>query len=70
VLVVAIASKHGAVSWGLSHRLMIFCPHTGVPVDTGPVLNEIGALAPPQVLVDCCECGEDHGWMIEHALLR
>ena len=67
-----VTSRHGAASWGLSQRLMIFCPHTNVPVDTGHVLDEIGVLSPqPQVvLVDCTECGEDHAWIIENAFLQ
>jgi hypothetical protein len=50
---------------------MIFCPHTGLPVDTLHELGEIGRLAPhAQTLVDCAECGEDHGWTIEDAFLQ
>jgi hypothetical protein len=71
VVMPSVASTHGAANWGLSQRLMIFCPHTGLPVDTGHELTEIGHLAPqPQRLVDCPECGEDHGWMIEDAFLQ
>ena len=50
---------------------MIFCPHTGLPVDTG---NELTALArigsQPQLLIDCIECGQDHDWRIEDAFLE
>jgi hypothetical protein len=66
-----VGSKHGAASWGLSRRLMIVCPRTGVPVDTGHELAEIGALAPQlQDLVDCTECGERHGWTLTDAFLK
>ena len=65
-----VASTQEAASWHLAQRLMIFCPHTGLPVDTGNELSAIGRLAPrPQVLIDCIECGQDHGWLIEEAFL-
>jgi hypothetical protein len=65
------ASTHGAASWGLAQRLKIFCPHTGLPVDTGHELVEIGRIAPQrQLLIDCSECGEDHAWTIEDAFLE
>jgi hypothetical protein len=71
VVVNAVASTQEAANWRLSQRLMIFCPHTGIPVDTGHELTEIGRLAPqPQMLIDCIECGEDHHWTIEDAFLE
>jgi hypothetical protein len=67
----SVASTQETARWQLSQRLMIFCTQTGVPVHTGHELIEIGALAPqPQVLIDCGECGEDHGWTIEDAFLQ
>jgi hypothetical protein len=67
----SVASTQETATWQLSQRLMIFCPHTGMPVDTGHELTEIGRLAPqPQMLIDCTECGEDHGWTIEEAFLQ
>jgi hypothetical protein len=71
VVMTSIASTHETAIWQLTQRLMIFCPHTGSPIDTGHELTEIGRLAPqPQVLIDCPECGEDHGWTIEDAFLQ
>jgi hypothetical protein len=71
VLGMTTVASHEGTSWQASQRLMIFCPHTGLPVDTRHELREIGRLAPhPQILVDCAECGEDHGWTIEDAFLQ
>ena len=54
----------------LLRRLMIRCPETGLPADTGFELSEIPALAAqPQILVDCLECGQDHPWQLEDAFL-
>ena len=54
----------------LLRRLMIRCPQTGLPADTGFELSEIPALAPQQqVLIDCLECGQDHPWQLEDAFL-
>ena len=51
-------------------RLMIRCPRTGLPTDTGFELEEIPALgAEHQILVDCLECGQDHPWQLEDAFL-
>jgi hypothetical protein len=66
-----VTSTHEAAGWQLSQRLHIFCPYTGLPVDTGHELAEVGRLAPrPQMLIDCTECGEDHDWVIEDAFLQ
>ena len=71
MVMTTVTSTHGAAGWQLSQRLHIFCPYTGLPVDTGHQLTEVGRLAPqPQMLIDCTECGEDHGWMIEDAFLQ
>jgi hypothetical protein len=71
MVMTTVTSTHEAASWQLSQRLHIFCPYTGLPVDTGHELTEVGRLAPqPQTLIDCTECGEDHGWMIEEAFLQ
>ena len=54
----------------LLRRLMIVCPATGRPADTGFELSGIPeASARQQILVDCLECGQDHGWRIEDAFL-
>ena len=67
----SVASTQKTAIWHLSQRLMIFCPHTGLPVDTGHELTEIGRLRPqPQTLIDCIECGQDHGWLIEDTFLE
>jgi hypothetical protein len=71
LMMTTITSTHEATSWQLSQRLHIFCPHTGLPVDTGHELIEVDRLAPQaQMLIDCIECGEDHGWVIEDAFLQ
>jgi hypothetical protein len=51
-------------------RVMIRCPLTDEPVDTG----HEPASAPTirrevQLLVDCTECGQDHMWRMEDAFL-
>ncbi len=54
----------------LLRRLMITCPETGMPADTGFELAEIPDLgAQQQILVDCLECGQDHPWQLEDAFL-
>jgi hypothetical protein len=54
----------------LLRRLMIMCPATGHPADTGFELSGVpAASARQQVLVDCLECGQDHEWSIEDAFL-
>ena len=54
----------------LLRRLMIRCPRTGLPADTGFELAEIPALgAQHQILIDCLECGQDHPWQLEDAFL-
>ena len=54
----------------LLRRLMIVCPATGHPADTGFELSGIPeASARQQILVDCLECGQDHEWSIDQAFL-
>ena len=44
----------------LLRRLMIVCPTTGRPADTGFELSSVPVVsARPQMLVDCLECGQD-----------
>lgn len=63
-------ADHAASSL-LLRRLMIQCPSTGLPTDTGFELTEIPRLARTrQVLVDCLECGQDHEWRLEDAFLH
>ena len=51
-------------------RLMIVCPATGHPADTGFELSGVPIVsARQQMLVDCLECGQDHEWSIEDAFL-
>ena len=50
----------------LLRRLVITCPVTGWPTDTGFALSELPAVvAGPQLLIDCLECGQDHSWRID-----
>ena len=50
----------------LLRRLMIACPETGRPADTGFELSALPRIAGSrQVLVDCLECGQDHEWQVE-----
>jgi hypothetical protein len=66
----AVASTQETAGRRLSQRLMIFCPHTGIPIDTGHELTEVGRLGSrPRVLVGCTECGHDHLWVIEDVFL-
>ena len=53
-----------------TQRLMIACPHTGNPVDTGYEPPDIPAVALPHLLVDCLECGQDHRWRIEDSFVE
>jgi len=54
----------------LLRRLVITCPVTGTATDTGFELSELPAVAAgPQLLIDCLECGQDHPWRIDDALL-
>jgi len=54
----------------LLRRLMIVCPATGQPTDTGFELSAVPRVsARQQILVDCLECGQDHEWRIEDAFL-
>lgn len=54
----------------LLHRLMVPCPVTGVPVDTGFELSAIPMVSQgPHQLVDCLECGQGYSWAIEDAFL-
>jgi hypothetical protein len=54
----------------LLRRLTITCPVTGLATDTGvepwavPVV--VGG---PHLLVDCLECGQDHPWDVDDAVL-
>jgi hypothetical protein len=70
-MMTTITSTQEAGSSQLSRRLHIFCPYTGLPVDTEHELTDVGRLVPhPKTLIDCTECGEDHGWTIEDAFLK
>ena len=55
----------------LLRRLMIACPETGRPADTGFELSALPRISGPrQVLVDCLECGQDHEWQIDDVFLE
>jgi hypothetical protein len=52
------------------HRLLITCPVTGRPTDTGFELSATPMVGSgQQLLVDCLECGQDHPWTIEDTFL-
>ena len=51
----------------LLRRLVIRCPVTGLPSDTGFELTALPQLNGEQVLIDCLECGQDHVWLVEDA---
>ena len=54
----------------LLRRLMITCPVTGLATDTGFELSELPAVVSgPRILIDCLECGQDHSWRIDDAVL-
>jgi hypothetical protein len=55
--------------WSILHRLLIICPVTGRPADTGRELSATPTLGSGQLLVDCLECGQDHPWTIEDTFL-
>jgi hypothetical protein len=47
----------------LLRRLIIECPVTGRPSDTGLEVTELpSVLGSAQWLLDCLECGQDHEW--------
>ena len=52
-----------------TRRLMIICPVTGAPTDTGLELAAIDSSS-TQWLVDCLECGQDHPWSIDDTFLE
>jgi hypothetical protein len=53
------------------HRLLITCPVTGWPADTGFELSAAPTLSSGEhLLVDCLECGQDHRWTIEDTFLH
>jgi hypothetical protein len=55
----------------LFRRLLITCPATGVPTDTGFELSEVPSVAGArQLLVDCLECGQDHEWGVDDVVLE
>ena len=62
--------SRGPRARSLLRRLMIVCPITGRPADTGlELLGVPKASCRQQLLVDCLECGEDHEWRIEDTFL-
>jgi hypothetical protein len=53
----------------LLRRIMIRCPETGLPTDTGFELTQLPEIVGEQMLVDCLECGQDHRWTVDDACL-
>jgi hypothetical protein len=54
----------------LLRRLMIRCPATDRPTDTGFELSAVPSVPRRrQLLVDCLECGQDHEWRLEDSFL-
>ena len=54
----------------LLRRLMVMCPATGRPTDTGFELAAVPSNPRRrQLLVDCLECGQDHEWHLEDSFL-
>ena len=71
VVDMAISPGPGVHHRVLPRRLMIQCPVTGVPVDTGADLMAAHGMARRgDILVDCIECGQDHQWQVEDAFLE
>ena len=66
----ATATTAPPIRHRLLRRVMIACPVTGLPTDTGHDLTAIPMLVRAQLLVDCLECGQDHPWQVEEALLE
>ena len=61
----------GLEGWHARRRLMIRCPVTGLPADTGfdPTGSRMDGHS-PRLLVDCQECGQDHEWRLEGAFVQ
>jgi hypothetical protein len=54
----------------LLRRLLIRCPASGLPTDTGFDLSEVPSLVRGrQLLVDCLECGQDHEWGVDELVV-
>jgi hypothetical protein len=52
-------------------RVMIICPVTQSPSDTGFELTTLPELGfGRQLLIDCLECGQDHEWRVAEAILE
>jgi hypothetical protein len=64
------AATAGPEQRRLLRRLLVACPVTGLATDTGFELTDVPSVASgPQLLIDCLECGQDHEWGIDDALL-
>jgi hypothetical protein len=65
----AIADEEGVHIRMVPLRVMIRCPSTEVPVDTGYEPAAVATIREAQVLANCTECGQDHTWRTEKAFL-
>ena len=73
----ALHSQKGTTTPAVAHharlyrRLLIQCPVTARPVDTGLELTELHRLASGgRWLLDCQECGQDHDWKLDDLIVE
>jgi hypothetical protein len=60
----------GAPRRRLLRQLAIACPTTGLVTPTGLEISDVPAVVSgPQLLTHCLECGQDHSWRIDDAVL-
>ena len=49
--------------------VLITCPQTGDLVPTGVTADVLAELPPVNVLIGCRDCGEDHEWRRDEAVI-
>ncbi len=68
---IPIIETQTVASHMLLRRLLVACPTTGGPVDTGFELFAVPSVGEgSHRLMECLECGQDHSWAIEDAFLN